>query len=72
MGADKPEYRAYSDIIDLRVCAACAAEAWELGLSIEWLSDKAQENIVGKVAWLRSASRRIVSRRKRLHSMCDS
>jgi hypothetical protein len=35
--AEKAEYRAYSDIIDLKVCAACASEAWWLGLGIEVL-----------------------------------
>jgi len=68
MGADTPEYRAYSDIIDLRVCATCAAEAWELGFSIESLNHDPEQNVAGKVAWLPRASRRILSRRKRLHS----
>jgi hypothetical protein len=35
--AEKAIYRAYSDIIDLRVCAACASEAWWLGLRVEML-----------------------------------
>ena len=35
--AERAMYRAYSDIIDLQVCAACASEAWWLGLSIEVL-----------------------------------
>jgi len=30
-------YRVYSNIIDLKVCADCASEAWRLGLSIEVL-----------------------------------
>ena len=29
------QYRAYSDIIDMKVCGVCAAEGRRLGLSIE-------------------------------------
>ena len=35
--AERAVYRSYSDIIDLNVCAACASEAWWLGLGIEVL-----------------------------------
>ena len=38
--AVKAVYRAYSDVIDLRVCAACASEAWWMGLSIEILDQR--------------------------------
>jgi hypothetical protein len=37
MRAERAVFRAYSDIIDLKVCAACASEAWLLGLGIEVL-----------------------------------
>jgi len=37
--AERAEYRVYSDIVDLKVCAACASEAWWLGLSVEVLDD---------------------------------
>ena len=33
--AEEAVYRAYSDVIDLKVCADCASEAWWLGLSVE-------------------------------------
>ena len=32
---EEAQYRAYSDIIDMKVCGACAAEGRRLGLSIE-------------------------------------
>jgi hypothetical protein len=35
--AEEARYRAYSDIIDMKVCAACAADGRRLGLSIEVL-----------------------------------
>jgi hypothetical protein len=35
--AEEARYRAYSDIIDMKVCAACAADGRKLGLSIEVL-----------------------------------
>lgn len=38
--AEKAVYRAYSDIIDLKVCAVCASEAWWFGLSIEVLDHR--------------------------------
>jgi hypothetical protein len=37
MRAKEAQYRAYSDIIDMRVCAPCAAEGLRLGLTIEAL-----------------------------------
>ena len=40
MRAERAAYRAYSDIIDLKVCAACASEAWWLGLGIEALDQR--------------------------------
>jgi len=64
MRAERAEYRAYSDIVDLNVCANCAAEAWELGLSIESLDREPQQNVAGKLASLPRASRRTVGLRK--------
>ena len=40
MRAERAVYRAYSDIIDLQVCAVCASDAWWLGLSIEVLDQR--------------------------------
>ena len=37
MRAEEARYRAYSEIIDMKVCAPCAAEGWRLGLTIEAL-----------------------------------
>jgi hypothetical protein len=34
---EKAVYRAFSDVIDMKVCVACASEAWGLGLTIEAL-----------------------------------
>jgi hypothetical protein len=35
--AEEARYRAYSDIIDMKVCGACAADGRRLGLAIEVL-----------------------------------
>jgi len=35
--AEEAQYRAYSDIIDMKVCPACAADGWQLGITIEAL-----------------------------------
>jgi hypothetical protein len=35
MRAEEARYRAYSDIIDMKVCAPCAVEGSRLGLGIE-------------------------------------
>jgi len=40
--AGKAVYRAYSEIADVNVCAACASEAWWSGLSIQVLDRKHQ------------------------------
>jgi hypothetical protein len=34
---EEARYRAYSDIIDMKVCAACAADGRRLGVTIEVL-----------------------------------
>jgi hypothetical protein len=36
--AEEARYRAYSDIIDMKVCGACAVEGQQLGLGIEVLN----------------------------------
>jgi hypothetical protein len=37
----RAEYRVFSDIINMSVCADCAAEARELHLGVEALDDRA-------------------------------
>ena len=37
MKDERAAYRASSDVMAMNVCAACAAEAWGLGLTIEAL-----------------------------------
>jgi hypothetical protein len=37
MENERAAYRASSDVMAMNVCAACAAEAWGLGLTIEAL-----------------------------------
>lgn len=32
------QYRVYTEVIDLKVCSSCAAEARELGIAIEALT----------------------------------
>jgi hypothetical protein len=34
---DEARYRAYSDIIDMKVCAACASDGRRLGVTVEVL-----------------------------------
>jgi hypothetical protein len=36
---EEATYRVRSDVIDMKVCAACADEARRLGLAVERLSD---------------------------------
>jgi hypothetical protein len=38
------KYRIYSDIKDMKVCAACADEARRLGLTVEPLDNGKQKN----------------------------
>ena len=38
------KYRIYSDVIDMKVCAACADEARRLGLTVEPLDNGKQKN----------------------------
>jgi hypothetical protein len=37
MRVEEARYRAYSDIIDMKVCGPCAAEGSRLGLTVEAL-----------------------------------
>ena len=37
-GHEEATYRVRSDVIDMKVCAACAAEAGRLGIVVEVLS----------------------------------
>ena len=53
----KAQYRAYSDVISVEVCSACAAEAWGLGLSIAAL-EGAQQSKAGRSAYLVNDSAR--------------
>ncbi|HTN72768.1 MAG TPA: hypothetical protein VMO00_16925 [Methylomirabilota bacterium] len=34
---EEATHRVYSDVIEMNVCLACAAEAWSLGLTSKWL-----------------------------------
>jgi hypothetical protein len=36
-GREEASYRVRSDVIDMKVCAACAAEARRLGIAVEVL-----------------------------------
>ncbi|HEY7317901.1 MAG TPA: hypothetical protein VIE89_10030 [Candidatus Binatia bacterium] len=42
------KYRVYSDIIDLKVCEACADAALQLGLAVEALDDDGKKNRLRK------------------------
>lgn len=49
-------YRAHGNVVDLQVCPACAAEAWESGLTIEVLGGVALAHARG-VFWKGQNSR---------------
>jgi hypothetical protein len=38
------KYRVYTDIIDMKVCAACADEARRLGIGVEVLDSREEKN----------------------------
>lgn len=38
------KYRVYTDVIDMKVCAACADEARRLGIAVEPLDDGKVKN----------------------------
>lgn len=43
---EEAKYRAYSDMIDLKVCAVCADKARKLGIAVEALdTGKAKNNV---------------------------
>jgi hypothetical protein len=44
MKNERAAYRACSDVMAMNVCAACAAEAWSLGLTIEVMSHAPNED----------------------------
>ncbi len=37
---EEASYRVWSDVIDMKVCAACAAEAMRLGIAVEVLLER--------------------------------
>jgi len=41
---DDASYRVWSDVIDMKVCAACAAEASGLGIAVEALGGGRKED----------------------------
>jgi len=47
--AEEAQYRASSDIIDMKVCGACAVEGQQLGLSIEVLDSL--HSSLPRLAW---------------------
>ena len=38
------QYRVYSDMIDMKVCAACADKALRLGITVEVLDDSEERH----------------------------
>ena len=46
---EEAKYRVYTDIIDMKVCAACAEEARELGIAVEVLDGGEEKNNEPKV-----------------------
>jgi hypothetical protein len=56
---EEARYRAYSDIIDMKVCAACAADGRRLGLSIEVLDPR--RSSVPQAQWPRRRLRHLVA-----------
>jgi hypothetical protein len=41
---EEAKYRVYTDIIDMKVCAACAEEARQLGIAVEALEGEEEKN----------------------------
>jgi hypothetical protein len=56
---EEARYRAYSDIIDMKVCARCAADGRRLGLGIEVLDPV--RSSVPQAQWPRRRLRRLVA-----------
>jgi hypothetical protein len=46
--AEEAKFRVRTDLIDIKVCAACAAEAWKLGIAVETLDVREAKNDKGK------------------------
>jgi len=41
---EQATYQVHSDLIDMKVCAACAAEARRLGIAVEVLDRREEKN----------------------------
>ena len=46
---EEAKYRVYTDIIDMKVCVACAEEARKLGIAVEVLDGGEEKNNEPKV-----------------------
>ena len=46
---EEAKYRVYTDIIDMKVCVACAEEARKLGIAVEVLDGGEEKNTEPKV-----------------------
>jgi hypothetical protein len=46
---EEAKYRVYTDIIDMKVCVACAEEARKLGIAVEVLDGGKEKNNEPKV-----------------------
>jgi hypothetical protein len=51
---DEARYRAYTDIIDIKVCSACADKARNIGIAVEVLGGEGKPNSAGNNAALGS------------------
>lgn len=45
---EEATYRVHTDLIDIKVCTACADEARKLGIAVEVLDPKPEKNNQGK------------------------
>jgi hypothetical protein len=45
---EEAKYRVHSDVLDIKVCAACAEEARKLGIAVEVLDRREEKNNQGK------------------------
>jgi hypothetical protein len=45
---EEAKYRVHTDIIDMKVCAACAEEAGRLGIAVEALDRREDQDNQGK------------------------
>jgi hypothetical protein len=46
---EEAKYRVYTDIIDMKVCVACAEEARKLGIAVEVLDGGEEKNNEPKI-----------------------